>query len=178
MRFRQRFSDTIRARLAQEAGNISKAVNDALQHEAQQIQKKAREYAPFETGALMEAIKVEGMERRTAWAVYIDRNAPDDTERYTVGTYFLRLHEESDWKPGPGTVPPRGPKYLERAYRERARGFARRMQQIAAAALQGGTAPLPVVGQAARPSALATPSPAKIPRPRDASGRFIPRPKG
>jgi hypothetical protein len=130
MRFRQRFDSNIQARLSQEGGRISKAINDALQAEAEAIQKKARAYAPFETGALMAAIKVEGLDRRTAWAVYIDRNAPDDTGKYTVGVYGIRLHEDTNWTPGPGTIPPRGPKYLERAYRERARGFARRMQEL------------------------------------------------
>jgi hypothetical protein len=177
MRFRQRFSDSIRVRLSQEAGRISKAVNDALKHEAEVIQNKARDYAPFETGALMEAIKVEGMERRTSWAVYIDRAMPDDTGKYTVGDYFLRLHEESDWKPGPGTIRPRGNKYLERAYRERARGFAKRMQEIARAALLGLSAPpLPPIIPAVRPpSLLGKPKP---PRLRGPNGRFVRRAKG
>lgn len=144
MRFRQRFDPNLRARLSQEAGRISKAVNDGLKAEAEAIQKKAQAYAPYETGALMRAIKVEGLNQRTAWAVYIDRDAPDDTGKYTVGVYGIRLHEDTNWTRGPGTIPPRGPKYLERAYRERARGFARRMQEIARRAFSA--LPLPRSG--------------------------------
>lgn len=137
MRVRQRL-DNVRVRLQRAGGAITKEVNDALQKEAEKIQKKARDYAPLEHGPLMNAIKVENLDRRTAWAVFVDRDAPDDTDEYTVGLYYLRLHEESDWKPGPKTVWPRGPKYLERAYRERAEGFTRRMREAASRALKKG----------------------------------------
>lgn len=136
--YRARF-ENIRVRLSQETGRIVKNVNDQMQKEAERIQKDAIALAPFDTGALEQAIKIENLGYRRKWSVYIDRNAPAD-DGVTVGVYATWLHEAPEgsinWGPGTrgkpgvnGMLP--GAKFLERAYRARIRGFARRMREAA-----------------------------------------------
>ena len=149
--FRARFED-IRVRLSQEAGKIQKRVNDGLEQEAKNIQADAIALAPFKEGYLEKSIKLEAKDRRTAFVIYIDKDAPaagreggpttvgEGPPRGPVGGYAVFLHEAPDddinWGPGtlakPGTKGMRpGSKYLERAYKNAIRGFASRMRNIA-----------------------------------------------
>lgn len=142
--FRARF-DNVRVRLSQETGRIRKSVNDQMQKEAEGIQKDAIALAPLDSGALEQAIKVENLGGRRAWAVYIDRNAPADIDQVEptgvlVGEYAFRLHEdpEGTWKwqaktrskPSVRGMSP-GSRFLERAYRSRIRGFTGRLRKAA-----------------------------------------------
>lgn len=126
----------VQARLRVAARLVPQEVREALKAEAEGIQKVARDYAPLEHGNLMDSIKVANLGQRLAFAVYIDKDHPDDTGRYTVGAYGFRLHEDTNWKRGPKTISPRGPKFLERALRERSKGMLRRLADAAARGLK------------------------------------------
>lgn len=116
VKIRGSFEDLF-ARIYQEGGRIVKDVNDALEAEAKQIQKTAKEYVPFEKGNMEDAIKLSSADRRRKWIVYVDDTMKDDTGKYTVGDYLNFLHEAT-YNYGPGTVakgPKAGRKFLERA---------------------------------------------------------------
>lgn len=126
----------VQARLRVAAQRVPQEVRAALKVEAENIQKLARDYAPLDQGNLMESIKIANLGQRLAFAVYIDPNHPDDTGRYTVGVYAFRLHEDTNWTPGPKTIKPRGPKFLERALRERSKGMLKRLADAASRGLK------------------------------------------
>jgi hypothetical protein len=121
--------ENIRARLTQTGGRIVKSINDQLEREAKGIQELARDYVPIDEGNMEAAIKIESKNRRQLWAVYVDKNMPDDTGKYTVGDYLNFLHEGiPDYSLGPKSLAKAaqgkavGRKFLERAYRERVAG--------------------------------------------------------
>lgn len=111
--------------------------------EAERVAELARDYAPVDTHALEESIKIEryqddGAGGRVTWLVYVDGGHTKivDGKEKNVGEYALMQHEglvrapnggwSHSWHPGPGTIKKMaetgnlcGPKFLERAMDER-----------------------------------------------------------
>lgn len=129
--------DGVTARMRAVGDKVSRAVMRALEKEAIRVRDEARRRAPLEMGNLEKAIVSErDGTKKAAYIVYVNEAAPDDTGNYTVGDYYLYLHEGFMWKPGPGTVYPRGRKYLERGYNAAIRGAFKRIQTAAASELR------------------------------------------
>jgi hypothetical protein len=128
----------VKARLKITGELVTAEAMRQMEKEAYEIQNLARDYAPLEKGNLMEAIQARRTRGKSGWVIEIDEGKPDDTGRYTVGDYAIRLHEDTSWTPGPLTIWPRGPKYLERAYLERAKNLMRRMRDAVRRGLKRG----------------------------------------
>lgn len=129
------------AEIAQEGGRITKSVNDQIEVEAKQIQRIARLMVPYEKGNMERAIKVDNANRRRRWIVYVDDEMPDDTGKYTVGSYLTFLHE-SQYKLGTESIAKQsgnpytvGNKFLERAFETQKQGM---LARISAAVRRAG----------------------------------------
>lgn len=138
--------DMFAVALEQTGNRVMKHAVERMELEAHRIAKLAREWAPYDTGALESAIKVEsdreGTNRRKRFFVYIDPSVtqtdPNTSEPKPVGQYAMYMHEGirgfgmlslDNWSDGynlgerskikdagRGVV---GAKFLERAARER-----------------------------------------------------------
>lgn len=124
--------DTFAASLRNTAERSSRGAREALQEGAENIKKRAIEYAYVDIGNLEKAIKTATMKdsefiRRNMYVVYVDEDmdasTPDNPGK-TVGDYAFDLHE-GNFRLGPKSREKRdatgkrvGPKFLERAYQD------------------------------------------------------------
>lgn len=140
--------DALIVEITQTGERARKNAARRMGQEAERIQKLAQDYAPVDTHALEESIKVEryqgdGFGSRVSWMVYVDGGHTKvvDGKVKNVGEYALMQHEglvrapnggwSLSWSPGPGTRQKMaelgvfcGPKFLERAADERENAIA------------------------------------------------------
>ena len=118
-----------------------RGVAKQMEDEGEEIADLARQYAPVDEHNLENAIEVEssrsGVNRRTVVDVGVNSFAPvEGREDITVGDYAFIMHE-GVYNLGPGSLAKDGgrgvvgPKYLERALKERERGLIGRLSRAA-----------------------------------------------
>ena len=120
-------ADQLRANLARLAAEAPAALAHAVRSVALDVQSRAQDNCPVETGDLQASahtIFVEGPRGVTATVVF-NATTPDGGS-----SYALAQHERLDFKhPNPPNAPPRGAKYLERALTEVERDFTARIAE-------------------------------------------------
>jgi len=123
------------ARLERTGERTTKAALAELRAGAEKVVKTAQDNAPFKTGDLEKAIVAEesrtGTNRRTVIEVKVD---PSTFDHPHGADYFVRLHEDPSWNPGPlsrqkiAEGKRVGPKYITRAVEAHRREIATRVR--------------------------------------------------
>jgi hypothetical protein len=144
------FGEKLTVSLTQTGERIVASVNDVLADSAEEIQRTAQWYAPEDSGALEEAIKVKkqrgGLRGRNVFTVFVDPNVRNPDGTY-VGSYADLMHEflapygdPAIYFPGKGTRskgPQAGGKYLARAFQDIRQRIAGRVGAAVRKAIHG-----------------------------------------
>lgn len=90
-------------------GDVSNSTTrQALRDGAKSIRDLAKDYAPYDTGALERAIVIKeevGEDGRKVMVIGIDESKINPKSRAPVGQYAEEIHENfDDYEPGPGTL--------------------------------------------------------------------------